>query len=131
MSDITEAKAAERVLRENEARFRALYEQTSEPFLILDAEGIRDCNTAALKLFGFEDKNELVGTLPYGPLLSPEFQPASGASATLGSTHVAEAYATRGWQAEAREVLDTARRELPDSSEAQAAWEQVNQLAAG
>jgi tetratricopeptide (TPR) repeat protein len=44
---------------------------------------------------------------------------------------VAEAYATRGWQAEAREVLDTARRELPDSSEAQAAWEEVNRQAAG
>ncbi len=94
LSDITEAKAAERELRENEARFRSLYEQTSEPFLILDAEGIRDCNTAAVSLFGFEDQAELVGTPPYGPLLSPELQPSGEASAALGRTHVDEAYAT-------------------------------------
>ena len=94
LSDITEAKAAERVLRENEARFRSLYEQTSEPFLILDSEGIRDCNTAALRLFGFDDKSKLIGTPPYGPLLTPELQPSGEASATLGSTHVEEAYTT-------------------------------------
>jgi PAS domain S-box-containing protein len=94
LSDITDAKAAERVLRENEARFRSLYEQTSEPYLILDGSGIRDCNSAALRLFGYTDKEQLLGTSPYGSLLAPEFQPDGSASVDLGNTHVSEAYQT-------------------------------------
>jgi hypothetical protein len=94
LSDITEAKAAERELRENEARFRSLYEQTSEPFLILDGAGVRDCNRAALRLFGYADKEQLLGASPYGPLLTPALQPDGRASADLGETHVSEAHET-------------------------------------
>jgi tetratricopeptide (TPR) repeat protein len=44
---------------------------------------------------------------------------------------VAEAYAARGWQAEAREMLAAAGRELPDSDEARAEWQEVSRALAG
>lgn len=42
---------------------------------------------------------------------------------------VAEAYAARGWKAEARSVLDSARQELPDAPEPRAEWDAVSRLA--
>ncbi|MFU8856285.1 MAG: tetratricopeptide repeat protein [Deferrisomatales bacterium] len=39
---------------------------------------------------------------------------------------VAEAYAAKGWKPEARDVLATARRELPDTEEALAQWDVVS-----
>jgi PAS domain S-box-containing protein len=92
--DITDRKQAEDELRNNEERFRALYEQTSEPFLIIDRDGIRDCNAAAVRLFGCADKTELVGQPPYGNRLTPPVQPDGTDSTTVGRKHVEQAYRT-------------------------------------
>ncbi len=83
---------ADAELRENEARFRSLYEQTSEPFLIIDESGIVDCNAAAVALFGFDEKQALVGRIPYAPPISPEFQASGLSSQEAGAQHIAEAY---------------------------------------
>ncbi|MGB5211546.1 MAG: response regulator, partial [Gammaproteobacteria bacterium] len=83
---------ADAELRENEARFRSLYEQTSEPFLIIDESGIVDCNAAAVELFGFDEKQALVGRIPYAPPISPELQASGLSSQEAGAQHIAEAY---------------------------------------
>ena len=44
---------------------------------------------------------------------------------------VAHAYAVRGWPQEAREVLEAARRELPEDEAAAARWRAVQQLLEG
>jgi len=85
---------AEVELRENEARFRSLYEQTSEPFLVIDETGIRDCNAAAVSLFGFGDKQALIGRMPYAPPIAPDVQPTGEASEEVGRRHISEAYAS-------------------------------------
>jgi PAS domain S-box-containing protein len=87
-------RQAEAELRQNEARFRSLYEQTSEPFMIIDESGIVDCNTAAYRLFGYEQAADLIGKRPYAPPLAPPHQPGGGLSEELGRSHVAEAYAS-------------------------------------
>jgi len=68
--DLTEPKRAEKAVRENEAKFRAVFEKS------LDAIGVSRqgvhvlVNPAYLKLFGFEQPEELVGR-PVFELLAP------------------------------------------------------------
>src|SRR5258708_38249756 len=68
--DITERKPAEKAVRENEGKFRAVFEKS------LDAIGVSRqgihvlVNPADLKLFGFEQPDELVGRPVFG-LLAP------------------------------------------------------------
>jgi len=56
--DITERK------REEE-KFRVLFESSSQANLLCSDEGILDCNRAFLALFGFSDKNEVLGSRLY------------------------------------------------------------------
>jgi PAS domain S-box-containing protein len=70
--DLTEPKRAEKAVRENEAKFRAVFEKS------LDAIGVSRqgihvlVNPAYLKLFGFEQPEELVGRPVFELLASGE-----------------------------------------------------------
>jgi diguanylate cyclase (GGDEF)-like protein/PAS domain S-box-containing protein len=58
--EIEEREIAELSLVQSEARFRALFERSPDPIWILRRGGIcSDANTAALKLFGYEDLETL------------------------------------------------------------------------
>ncbi|HEY8900415.1 MAG TPA: PAS domain S-box protein, partial [Chthoniobacterales bacterium] len=59
--------------RHSEERFRVIFEGTTEPHLLVDAEGVVDCNHAALAMLGYTDKAEIIRQ----PLTKfwPEFQP--------------------------------------------------------
>jgi PAS domain S-box-containing protein len=63
--DITERK-------HEEEKFRALFEQSTEAHLLYDDDGIIDCNQAAVDLFGYVNKQALMGL--QAAVLSPEFQ---------------------------------------------------------
>ncbi|MDQ3639539.1 MAG: PAS domain S-box protein, partial [Actinomycetota bacterium] len=53
--DITERKAAEEAVRENEKRFRQLFDQSVDALLVHDASGkIVDCNAEACRSLGYE-----------------------------------------------------------------------------
>jgi len=60
--DITQRRAAEQALQESEARFRALFENSADGILIIDAETmhILDCNPAAAAQNGYR-REELLG----------------------------------------------------------------------
>ena len=73
LRDITKRKHAERTLRENEEKFRLLFEKSADPILLLDGDTYIDCNEAALKLMGCSGKDQLVGLHPWD--ISPERQP--------------------------------------------------------
>ena len=60
-------------LRQEERKFRLLFEQASDAHVILADNGIVDCNNAALRLLACEDKKTLIGLQP--SILSPELQP--------------------------------------------------------
>ncbi len=61
VNDITERKRAEKILRESEARFRAIIEQSFDGVLVLDeALRIVEWNTAQTKIFGFT-REEMMG----------------------------------------------------------------------
>jgi PAS domain S-box-containing protein len=63
--DITTQKEAERHVRENDAKFRALFEGTSAGVVLVDAEADRilDCNEALLAIVGCP-RDEVVGHPP-------------------------------------------------------------------
>ncbi len=60
--DVTQRMAAEQALQESEARFRALFENSADGILIVDAETmhILDCNPAAAAQNGYR-REELIG----------------------------------------------------------------------
>jgi PAS domain S-box-containing protein len=65
-SDIHDRKVAEIALRDSERMFRALFEDTSVAVTIRDVatQTFIDCNSAALHLYGFRNREELYGTTP-------------------------------------------------------------------
>lgn len=61
---VTSLRISERALSESEAKFRHLFESSSDTVLLLTPEEILDCNQAALTLFGCSDSKQLCGKHP-------------------------------------------------------------------
>ncbi|MCE6987727.1 PAS domain-containing hybrid sensor histidine kinase/response regulator [Dyadobacter sp. CY323] len=65
--DITRRKKAEVEILNSEAKFRGLYNSTSDAVILFDKDRFLDCNIAALKMFGIESPEHLremsLGTL--------------------------------------------------------------------
>lgn len=59
--DVTRRETAEAQLRESESRFRSFFEESADPFLLLDGNSVVDCNPAAQKMFHCPDKDLIVG----------------------------------------------------------------------
>ena len=67
--DVTEAKAAERELRESEAQYRAIFNASFDGMIIRTLEGeIVDVNPSLLKMYGYQ-REDLVGKT-FGPIIS-------------------------------------------------------------
>lgn len=61
-------------LEESEKRYRQLYESSSDAVFIRDKSGFVDCNSAALEMFGYSDKESFLETDLMD--LQPEIQPS-------------------------------------------------------
>ncbi len=71
--DISERKKVEASFLESEIKYKLLFEKSSDPVLIISEENtFIDCNTAAIKILGFNNKESIIGTKPWS--ISPEFQ---------------------------------------------------------
>lgn len=66
-------KNTENELRESEEMFRRLFDESNDATLLLDEKGFANCNAAAVALFKFSSKNDLIFKKPWE--LSPEHQP--------------------------------------------------------
>jgi len=83
-----ERKRSEQALRENEQKFRALFEATSQGVMIHDEEKFLEVNPALLRVMGFKSAAEIIGKHPSDT--APPFQPGGESSATLAAKHIAE-----------------------------------------
>jgi PAS domain S-box-containing protein len=61
-TDVTRREVAEEELRIREARFRSLFEDSFDAVLLLDNDAIINCNQAALTMFCYSRRNDLLGT---------------------------------------------------------------------
>lgn len=71
-SDISEQVRVRNALREEEARYRVLFERTGDSILLLKGDKFIDCNPATLKIYGCT-REQIIGEPPYR--FSPEYQP--------------------------------------------------------
>lgn len=69
IKDFTESKRMQHLLHQNDKKYRSLFDNAHQPFLIIDREQIIDCNNAAITLFNTESKEQLISTTIYN--LSP------------------------------------------------------------
>ena len=73
LSDITERKRIEQLIKLSEENFRMLFEGSSDPILLMDSDNkFIDCNTATVTTFGYDKKGDIIGKNPWH--LSPERQ---------------------------------------------------------
>jgi PAS domain S-box-containing protein len=91
--DNTERKFAERALRESEAKFRALFEGSSQGVALHDETGLLEVNTAAVRIMRRHCSEELVGKHPSE--MAPPYQPNGESSAEMSRRFVQECM-TRG-----------------------------------
>ncbi|MCF8150900.1 MAG: EAL domain-containing protein [Burkholderiaceae bacterium] len=69
--------------------FRHLFEDASDPILLLKGGRFIDCNAATVKLLGYGNKQEIINRRP--DHLSPEFQPDGQASAAKAAVMIGTA----------------------------------------
>jgi len=79
-------------LKENEARFREIYDGSNDAIMLLTENGFFDCNLMTLKIFGFKTKEELVKLRP--DEISPPTQPDGQPSLKSASEHIQTAFRT-------------------------------------
>lgn len=85
LRDISERKRAEELLRENELKYRAIYNASKDAIMLLDPEkGFFSGNPSAIEMFGCKSEAEFIAHTPAS--LSPESQP----DGRLSSVKVAE-----------------------------------------
>jgi len=82
---------SEGLLRESEAKFRALFEGTSQAVVLHDETGILEANRSWCRLLGYESTAEVVGKQPAE--LSAPVQPGGEGAEALAARHMAHALA--------------------------------------
>ncbi|MHA1481094.1 MAG: PAS domain S-box protein, partial [Candidatus Thorarchaeota archaeon] len=92
LQDITERKKFEIALRENEVRFRTLFEKSNDAIFILGLDGIiLQCNQIAAKILGYT-LEELIGESVYGIIDSEEIESAQRKSEEIKDMGIAPLY---------------------------------------
>jgi two-component system, sensor histidine kinase and response regulator len=85
--DTTQRKRAEKQLQDSEAKHRVLFEASSDAMLLMNETGFVDCNAAALEMFGYSTKAELMALHPAD--FSPPRRPDGTSSRVAADRNIA------------------------------------------
>ena len=83
--DITEHRRMEEELREQERKYRSLFESANDGIFILDETGFTDCNQKGAELYGLT-KEEIIGRSPSD--FSPAYQPDGRLSSEVAGENI-------------------------------------------
>ncbi len=89
--DITARRQAEAALREEQTRYRTLFDNLDAAVLLMRGAVCVECNPATLTLFGLDEKSEILGKTPLD--FAPPKQPDGRDSAELVQRNVEQALA--------------------------------------
>lgn len=87
--DITERKKAKKLLKQSEEKYRMIFTGASDAIAVFDGKTILDCNEIFVKLFGYIDKDEIIGKTPWD--ISPKKQPDGIVSFEKGQIYIKKA----------------------------------------
>lgn len=96
-TNITEQKTAERKVTESELKYRTLFADSPDGYLIIKEGVFVDCNKASQKILGVS-REEIVGKTP--AQISPEFQPNGQLSSVLAKEMIGLAFENKHHQFE-------------------------------
>ena len=83
--DVSQSKKALKELKENERKYRNLFDNASDAIILMNGDRIFDCNVKAGQIFAVKPE-ELIGAIPEKFL--PEFQPDGRPSLDLYLEHI-------------------------------------------
>ncbi len=92
LEDVTEIRKLMQNIRENEVKYRTLFESSADAIMILDRKGFIDCNQQTVEMFNTNDREHFIGLHPAE--LSPPTQPSGKNSFRLSMERIEEAFAT-------------------------------------
>jgi len=90
IQDIARRKRVETALAESELKYRRVFESSNDAIMLLDSERFFDCNSAALKVFGYTTRDEFLGKHPAE--VSPSRQADGRESLTAADEKIAAAF---------------------------------------
>lgn|GEM_PF-1079135 len=88
--NITKRREAENALKENENKFRAIFEASNDAIVLLNKKYFIDCNNRALEMYGIKDKEEFRKHSPAD--MSPPFQPDGQDSSAAAQNKIQTAF---------------------------------------
>ncbi|MEI7996115.1 MAG: PAS domain S-box protein, partial [Methylococcaceae bacterium] len=88
--DITEQHLAAQKIKESEERFHKLFEDSSQPLMLLEDGHFIDANRATLMMLGFDTLDELINKSP--DKISPEYQPDGQLSTVKAAENIRTAF---------------------------------------
>lgn len=88
-SALKEAEHQAEISKNLSNQMRAIFDTSRDALFLLDEKGFFDCNQAAVELFGFHKKEEIVGKTPFD--VSPEYQPNGETSEKAALARIQEA----------------------------------------
>jgi PAS domain S-box-containing protein len=89
LKNITEQRENEVERQEYEMRYRKLFEFSTDAVILQDKNGLIDCNNAAIKLFGYTKKDEILNLSPVD--VSPLMQ-AKKLSQEIAEKYIAQTF---------------------------------------
>ncbi|MDQ6481543.1 PAS domain S-box protein [Dyadobacter sp. LHD-138] len=98
LQDITTRKQTEEEILQSEAKYRTLYNSTSDAVMLLNEVGFFDCNAATLKMYEIDSFEEFYKMKPGD--LAPDYQPDGRHSTTLVQEYILRAFANGSYRFE-------------------------------